>query len=136
MGNFWETAERGLKWSQADPKSRELACELCDKTTRGSNKLDEQGNHPLSEEKKSGGKKLLERTKIKDKKAPGKNNPNEIAELRKKKAGVQPTGDHRFEELSRKKELSSPEQKELQKKLQSRLEHTDPHWREADRHRP
>lgn len=106
-----------------------------DRTLKGNRKLNDQGNRSQEKElKRSEGKELPESTKSKDKMAPGKNyNANEIAELRKRKAHAERAEDHRFEELSRKKSLSGPEQQELQKKLQTNLEHTDPHWREADR---
>lgn len=148
--NILENRRRLESNRVADQRRGEhVSLKKSDKTPGGSSKLNEQSNRPqekqqsltgdnrnfkLSEEKRSGEKKLLEPTKTKDKKVPGKNyNANEIAELRRKKAGVQRVGDQRFEELARKKNLSTPEQQEIQKKLKTNLEGSDIHWREADR---
>jgi hypothetical protein len=106
-----------------------------DRTLRGSMKLNDQGNRLQKRElERSDRQRLPESTKSKDKNVPGKNyNANEVAESRKRRAHAERAGDLRFEELSRKKNLSDTEQQEWQKKLQTHLEHTDPHWREADR---
>jgi hypothetical protein len=79
--------------------------------------------------------KKLESRESKDKKVTTMNNYNadDIAELRRQEENDSKRGDRRFEELSRKKGLSGSEQQELRHRLKTSLEHTDPHWREADR---
>jgi hypothetical protein len=64
---------------------------------------------------------------------PARSNANDMANARKREHSEGKKDSKRFEELALKKNLSGSERKDLQGNLESTLDKTDPHWKEADR---